>query len=190
MVPTLRLCKRFRKSGSYGLYYRLNKKQGIKVCKDTFSNIEKDYIESLESDFYENGVIHGKLAFVAEYVFMKILKPIASVPTPYSLTWVNRPKGKSLAIVMEHIHGLSFDELDMSIDVNHKEFYDFEKAFNTKAKKVGLRIYDWRFENVIKSKTGKIYRVDFSSRFIDVMKRKKEFITNFKEECVKLLNSL
>lgn len=193
MAHSIKLPKKFAGRGAYGLYYLLNSRRGIKVSRGVLSltSIKKNYqavIESNQRSFWKQGIKNGIFAFVSEYLFLKMLEPTGSVPKPYYLTWIKKSGGWSIGIVMKHINGVGFDKLGTDID-NKKHCY-FKRTFTKKSKEAGLGVYDWNSENTVLSKSGKIYRIDFSATFIDVVKSKKEFYQNFKDECARLIDSL
>lgn len=158
--------------GSYALYYILNRNSGIKVCRRNLS--KKD----IKNDNY------NIVDMVKEFVYLKMLQSTAMVPKVYRLVWIQRSKLRwTVGIVMKHINGEFFK------DEFSKEYEIFEKKFGIQARKCGLCVYDWRKENVIKGNNGKIYRIDFTSRFVDLIGRKRLFKKMFDEEYEKLINA-
>lgn len=189
MIHTIELSERFsvQGTGTYGVYYKLNSKCGVKVTKEFFS-VEKikekfqKIIVSNYRDFWEKRMLNGSLHLVAEYLFLKRLAFTGLVPKPHNLTWVKRFGVQTLGIVMDHIEGSSVNVCE---EINY-----FEKKFFKQAKKVGLHIFDWRPENVLVTKKGKIFRIDFTPKFVTVVKDKKVFVQNFKKECEMLIDAL
>lgn len=158
--------------GSYALYYILNRNSGIKVCRSRFSKKDIKY-----DDYRIRNM-------VSEYVYLKMLQETGMVPKVYRLTWVQRSKLRwSVGIVMKHINGEFFE------DEFCEEYEAFEKKFRKAARKCGLYVYDWHEGNVIEGNNGKTYRIDFTSRFIDLIGKKRLFKKMFDEEYDKLIKA-
>jgi len=158
--------------GSYALYYILNRNSGIKVCRKNLS--KKD----IKNNHFS--IKH----MVEEFVYLKMLQDTGMVPKVYSLTWVQRSKFKwAVGIVMKHINGKFIK------DEFGEEYKAFEEKFMSLAKKCGFHVYDWSIENVIKGNNGKIYRIDFTSRFVDLIGKKRLFKKMFDEEYEKLIKA-
>lgn len=193
MTPVIKTPQKRIGRGSFGSYYKMSKKVGVKVIRNLYNrdSLHEFFEEFL--DFMERGYDNNLpdiTEAAQELVALQMLEKSRKTPKPIGLCWIDCGFDEyRIGIQMEHINGKTMLEYDR--DEAWGRVNKLEEKWATKLKKkFGIEIGDWHEENVMMRSNGRWVRIDFSPGYFDVsFCYRKEFIQRIHHEVLKLMES-
>lgn len=150
-------------SGSYGVYYKMNARKGIKILRqrDTRDYIWKDYEDLLAKA-------------MREFKCLNIAKQTGIVPKAYEVVKVVYKNTFKVGIIMQHIEGTTLKNAPRNFHnwfekQYGKDYWDASSLLHSRLRNVRLDHDDLHSENIMvkKTKNGfKLYAIDMDPDFI------------------------